>query len=223
MPIPLSTTSMASCGAAGVPAMRITTRTPPRSVNLSALPTRLVTIWRRRPGSDWMIAGIGPAASSPSVIPLSRALTPSTFTTSRSTWCGSHAMRSTSMRPASTFDRSRMSLISSTRCLPLEWIVSRCRRASRSFLPQPRFSTSVKPRMAFIGVRISWLMLARKSLFARFAASASSRAWRSSTFCSSSWVTSLRLISTPPVLPSPPATGEQLAWNMCSLPSASGR
>ena len=34
----------------------------------------------------------------------------------------------------------------------------------------------MKPRIAFIGVRISWLMLARKSLFARLAASARSRA-----------------------------------------------
>ena len=32
------------------------------------------------------------------------------------------------------------------------------------------------PMTAFIGVRISWLMLARKSLLARLAASAASRA-----------------------------------------------
>ena len=43
------------------------------------------------------------------------------------------------------------------------------------------------PMTAFIGVRISWLMLARKSLLARLAASAASRASRSSSairFCS---------------------------------------
>ncbi len=33
------------------------------------------------------------------------------------------------------------------------------------------------PMMAFIGVRISWLMLARKSLFAWVAASAACLAW----------------------------------------------
>ena len=37
------------------------------------------------------------------------------------------------------------------------------------------------PITAFIGVRISWLMLARKSPLARLAASAASRAWRSSS------------------------------------------
>ena len=39
------------------------------------------------------------------------------------------------------------------------------------------------PRMAFIGVRISWLMFAKKTLLARLAASAASFAR-----CSSSWV-----------------------------------
>ncbi len=39
------------------------------------------------------------------------------------------------------------------------------------------------PMMAFIGVRISWLMVARKALFACVAASASSRArWSSLTY-----------------------------------------
>ena len=37
-------------------------------------------------------------------------------------------------------------------------------------------SRPVMPMMAFIGVRISWLMLARNSLFARVAASARVRA-----------------------------------------------
>ena len=38
------------------------------------------------------------------------------------------------------------------------------------------------PRMPFIGVRISWLMLARNSLLARLAASATSLAFSSSSF-----------------------------------------
>ena len=48
-------------------------------------------------------------------------------------------------------------------------------------------SSSAMPITAFIGVRISWLTLARKSLLARLAASAASRAWCSSCaacFCS---------------------------------------
>jgi len=39
------------------------------------------------------------------------------------------------------------------------------------------------PMMAFMGVRISWLTLARNSSFARFAASAASLACRNSTSC----------------------------------------
>jgi hypothetical protein len=46
----------------------------------------------------------------------------------------------------------------------------------------------VSPMIPFIGVRTSWLTLARNSLFARFAASAASMAWCSfsSVFCRSS-------------------------------------
>ncbi|KAF5055014.1 hypothetical protein DSECCO2_382040 [anaerobic digester metagenome] len=39
------------------------------------------------------------------------------------------------------------------------------------------------PRMAFMGVRISWLILARNSLLERVALSASSLAWRRSSAC----------------------------------------
>ena len=42
-------------------------------------------------------------------------------------------------------------------------------------------TSSVMPRMAFMGVRISWLTLARNSSLARLAASAASLAWRSSS------------------------------------------
>ena len=46
-------------------------------------------------------------------------------------------------------------------------------------------TSSVMPMMAFMGVRISWLMLARKALFARLAASAASLAWASSALARS--------------------------------------
>ncbi len=74
-----------------------------------------------------------------------------------------------------------------------------------------------------MGVRISWLMLARNSLLERLAASASSFAFCSSTWFSSSSVMSSRLTSTPPALPSPPVTGEQLALNVWRFPAASER
>ena len=76
---------------------------------------------------------------------------------------------------------------------------------------------SVMPMMAFIGVRISWLMLARKALFARLAASAASFA-----FCNSAWVCLRPVISrktaTPPRTMSEPSSRgaafvlSQISW-----------
>jgi len=57
--------------------------------------------------------------------------------------------------------------------------------------------------MAFMGVRISWLMLARKSLFARVAASTASLAAASSRSVSLRWVMSTKVPISPPGLPSP--------------------
>ena len=51
-----------------------------------------------------------------------------------------------------------------------------------SALSASRCSSRVRPSTVFIGVRISWLMLARNSLLARLAASAASRACASELF-----------------------------------------
>ena len=77
--------------------------------------------------------------------------------------------------PASILEKSRMSLITESSAspesldrvqeLPLLRATAGCSRTS-----------SVMPMMAFSGVRISWLMLARKVLLARLAASAASLA-----------------------------------------------
>jgi len=78
--------------------------------------------------------------------------------------------------PASTFDRSRTSLrICSSDCdeALITPSMSRCSR-----LVEEISSSSTMPRMAFIGVRISWLIAARNALLARFADSAASRASR---------------------------------------------
>ena len=68
-----------------------------------------------------------------------------------------------SITPASIFDMSRMSLMSSSNESALERMdcrYCRCLGSRKSFC-----NNSLKPRMAFIGVRISWLMLARKVVF----------------------------------------------------------
>ena len=84
------------------------------------------------------------------------------------------------MRPASILDISRMSLIRARRCSPLRLMVPRywyC-RGLRSW---SRSISWENPRMAFMGVRISCDMLARKTLLARLAASATSLAFATSS------------------------------------------
>ena len=72
------------------------------------------------------------------------------------------------VRPASILDISRMSLIRARRCSPLRLMVPRYWhwRGVRSW---SRSISWENPRMAFIGVRISCDMLARKTLLARLA------------------------------------------------------
>ncbi len=80
--------------------------------------------------------------------------------------------------------------ISSSKCLEaLRISLTRSMYSGRS---TSRRSSSEKPMIAFIGVRISWLMLPRNAVLARLADSARSRsattsAVRSLTICSSRW------------------------------------
>jgi len=223
MPMPLSLTSMPSTTVGDCCSSFTSIRTPPFWVNFSALPTRLVMIWRRRAGSTSICAGSDCGYTTSRPICFSSALTRMMAATSLTTSCTAQGMRSTSMRPASTLDRSRMSLISASRCLPLDTMVSRWRCDCEPPLCHPRLSSSAKPRMAFMGVRISWLMLARKSLLARLAASAASRARRSWISFSSRLVTSSRLTSMPADLPPAPGTMEPFIMKLRRWPCASGR
>ena len=119
-------------------------------------------------------------------------------------------MDSMSTAPASTLEKSRMSLMipSSaspavrTPCAYSRW------RASRSV----ESSRPVSPITPFMGVRISWLIVARNDDFAREAASASSRAAASSTAvrrCSASSA-QVRTSASPTsrTIPTPVATAE---------------
>ncbi len=77
-------------------------------------------------------------------------------------------------RPASILAKSRMSLMRPSRLSAADLTVVRyCRWSSVSGVSR---ASSVMPRMAFMGVRISWLTLARNSSLARFADSAASLA-----------------------------------------------
>ncbi len=86
----------------------------------------------------------------------------------------SNGWRSMSIRPASIFEKSRMSLMMVSSASPESRIVaakSRCSSVSGVSSSRP-----LMPMTAFIGVRISWLIVARKALLASLAASAAARA-----------------------------------------------
>ena len=83
-------------------------------------------------------------------------------------------MCSSSIRPASIFDRSRISLRMPRSALPELRTVSAYSRCSA--VSEVSRRSPVMPSTPFMGVRISWLIMARKSLLARAACSAATLA-----------------------------------------------
>ena len=86
----------------------------------------------------------------------------------------SNEMASIASLPASTLEKSRMSLMMVSSASPERRTVSAYSRCSA--VSSVSSSRPVMPITPFIGVRISWLMLARNSLLCRLAASACSLA-----------------------------------------------
>ena len=80
----------------------------------------------------------------------------------------SNGMTSIVSFPASIFEKSRMSLMTVSSDSPDALTMSRYSRCSES--SSVSSASSVMPMTPFMGVRISWLMLARNSLLARLAA-----------------------------------------------------
>ena len=107
-----------------------------------------------------------------------------------------------SILPESIFERFRMSAMIFSRASPLELIISTCSRWSRVRVVEE--SIFEKPTMALIGVRSSWLTIARNSDLARSAASAASLARRSAASASlrsvMSWPTAWYSIVVPLVV-----------------------
>ncbi len=92
-----------------------------------------------------------------------------------------HKLKSTvskSSLPASILEKSRMSLMIASKASALLRMVSANSRCS--VFNGVSSSSPLMPMMPFIGVRISWLMLAKNSDFTRTDSSAASRASASS-------------------------------------------
>ena len=151
---------------------------------MTALSRRLTRIWRSRVASLSIRAGTAGSTRQPIASPLRAAWAASRPTASSTHWRRANGNASMTSFPASIFEKSRMSFNKASSDSPLLRIVptySRCSGVSR----EPA-RTLVMPMTAFMGVRISWLMLARNSVLNRLARSASSLALRAAFSDSSS-------------------------------------
>mmetsp|Transcript_21863 Transcript_21863/g.85658 ORF Transcript_21863/g.85658 Transcript_21863/m.85658 type:complete len:234 (+) Transcript_21863:6367-7068(+) len=154
----------------------------PRSVNFNALTRKLAMIWRTRSGSPMTRRGRPGASSMRMSRPRSR---PNAAQPSKLAWaraCRSNSVFSRSRRPAWILDRSStLQTISFRDSAALaRWRRYSARRAS--LLPGC-WSSRARPSTPLSGVRISWLMVARKALLAWLAVSAWSLAACSSRSC----------------------------------------
>ena len=173
---------------------RTCTATSPRSVNLTAFDSRLRRIWPSRWASASMYSGVPGSTVTVRARPFSRISGSKIRTTPSTVRARCRRSGTMSTLPASTFDRSRMSLISASRSRPAEEIVWANLTCSAVRLPSLLSASSLaRIRAEFSGVRSSWLMLARNSLLYWLARSSSSAlavsvAWAvsSESFCSSS-------------------------------------
>ncbi len=120
MPGPVSVTSnrrSASHVWAAAPASSAVTRTStrPRSVNLTALLTRLTRIWRTRTGSPHSCRGTSAATSAARARPLAAARWAIISTVPWTTACRSNGVDSSSSLPASILEKSRIWLMTPSR------------------------------------------------------------------------------------------------------------
>ena len=126
MPGPVSSISACRRNPSDFPGCARTRKaTPPRSVNLTALPRRLMRIWRSFPSSPRTNCGTWPMRSSVNCkffasVRIRKSRSKSSMIVWRSKFAGFRATR-----PASILDISKMSLISASRCSPLRLMVPR--------------------------------------------------------------------------------------------------
>ena len=112
MPMPVSRTSKRTVASASPSSTRLTdTATSPLSVNLMALPTRLVRTCRSRPGSPRSADGTSASTSAVSSSPLPCACSAGRSQVSSTVRRRSKSRVSSSSFPASILEKSRMSLM----------------------------------------------------------------------------------------------------------------
>ena len=233
MPMPVSCTASVRCTPSEKESSRrMSKRTSPCWVNFTALLNRLLSICERRNGSPTKLMGTSEPISTtkrrafPSVICSNRLRELSTEVPR------SKGMDSTTSFPASILEKSKISFTTPSRLCPEARHFSIKLRSCGGKLPSR--ARRVRPNTPFMGVRISWDMLARNSDLAKLARCASSRA--SSACCAASFSSvmsrmeaiNLRVLLLPVRMPqckeihrgAPPSNGinRQSAWNPFSPP-----
>ena len=119
MPIPVSRTENLNCTLRPVCSSTSTfTQTSPCSVNFTALLTRLVRICPSRNGSPDSRCGIEAATSAKNSSPFSWAFWPVRVATELTTWSKSKSVVSSFSLPASTLEKSKISLMIPSREVP---------------------------------------------------------------------------------------------------------
>jgi len=188
-------------GAAALVRFALISTLPPSGVNFTAFVKRLNIICLSFLGSAAILISASAATSKDKLILCLCAFSCSRVSEgSKTSFFNDSVSGSSSIFPASTLERSNISLIRLKRCLPLVLMLSTYFFCF-SFNGPKYWSciTSAKPIMAFRGVLNSWDILARKSDFARLAASAWTLACSSSRFCSKNRLI-MRMISPNSVL-----------------------
>ncbi|OPZ05788.1 MAG: hypothetical protein BWZ10_03011 [candidate division BRC1 bacterium ADurb.BinA364] len=171
MPMPVSSTSMRArteCSSCRSHSTRIVTW--PLEANLIPLPARFITIWRMRTGSPRSFDGMRGEYTAASSTCWRRAGWLRISATASISSSRSKSMVCRVILPASILEKSSTSSMMANKALELSTMALANSRCS------PEISVSIRsaamPTTPFIGVRISWLMFARKALLAMLAASA---------------------------------------------------
>ena len=164
MPMPVSETVNCSFTSPSVSSMaRTEVCTSPFSVNFTALLIRFRRICRSLPASPryWPSSDGGIWQCNSMWFTSARRACSSTA--SSITWRSGNSAFSSSNRPASIFERSRISFKISSKASALVRTVSAYSCCSSE--SSESSSRSIMPIMPFIGVRISWLITARNWAF----------------------------------------------------------
>jgi len=153
---------------------RTRTETAPVGVNRMALSSRLDRIWRNRKGSPTSRSGMSGSDTRERLSPASPARTEKAPRRESRMRCRKNSRTMGESEPVSTLaSSSRLSTISTSLSVESRTVLQ---YSLASFSPSSSMASWVMPRMPFMGVRNSWLMLARNWVLASLAVSARCRA-----------------------------------------------